>query len=187
MATAVVIQRRWVWSISIRSPARRLRWNAWRPLIAGRLQIRKERQRLNAVRRIMRARVDTARLGVLDAQIAAGGLALRDLQLAGRLCRIGHGGLEGVQRQVAVRAIVGAEAAADAPVLDDDLERVATPNRSDRTADHAERIAALPAGRGDEIFVEAQAFTYQPRHAVVRIGASAHALIATRALFQIEQ
>ena len=87
---------------------------------------------------------------------------------------------------VAVGTVVGAQAAADAPVFDDDLQRVAPPDRADRTADHAERVATLAAGSGDQIFVEAQAFADQAADAVVSIGAGADALIAARALLQIE-
>ena len=80
-----------------------------------------------AMRRIVRARVHAARLGVLHAQVATR-----------RLLPV----TERMQVQVAVRAVADAEAAADAPVLDDDLHRAAPADRPDRTAHHAERIPA---------------------------------------------
>ena len=93
---------------------------------------------------------------------------------------------ERMQVDVAVGAVVRAQAAADAPVFDDDLERVAAADRADRAADHAQRIAALAAGSGDQVFVEAQTFADQAGDAVVGIGASAYALIAARAALQVE-
>ena len=91
-----------------------------------------------------------------------------------------------MQVDVAVRAVLGAQAAADAPVLDDHFERIAAADGAHRTAHHAQRIAAMPAGRGDQIFVEALAFADQPGDAVVRIGAGAYAGIAARAALQIQ-
>ncbi len=82
--------------------------------------------------------------------------------------------------------IVGAQAAADAPVFDNDFQRIAPPDRADGAADHAEWIAALPARGRHQVFVEAQAFAHQAAHAVVCIGAGAYALIAARAAFQVE-
>ena len=43
----------------------------------------------------------------------------------------------------------------------------------------------MAAGSRHQKFVEAQAFADQPRDAVVRVGAGAHAVIAARAAFQI--
>src|SRR5581483_6419897 len=91
-----------------------------------------------------------------------------------------------MQRDVAVRTVARAESAADAPVLDDHLERVATADRADGAADHAQRIAALPARGRDEVLVEPEAVADEPRDAVVRVGAGADALVAARALLEIE-
>src|SRR5688572_369504 len=91
-----------------------------------------------------------------------------------------------MHRDVSVRAIARAQAATDAPVLDDDLERVPPPNRSDRTPDHAQRIAALAARRRNQVFVEPQTLADKTRHAVVRIGARVDTFIAARALLEIE-
>ena len=62
---------------------------------------------------------------------------------------------------IAVRAVLGAQAAADAPVLDDHFQRIAPPDGAHRAAHHAQRIAALAAGGRHQILVEAQAFADQ--------------------------
>src|SRR5712664_1390772 len=87
---------------------------------------------------------------------------------------------------VAVGTILGAEAAADAPIFDDDFERISPSNRTDRAADHAERVAALAATRGDEILIEAQAIADETRDAVVCVSASVDAGVAARAIVQIQ-
>ena len=55
---------------------------------------------------------------------------------------------------VAVGAILGTEAAADAPILDYNLKRIAAANRAHRAAHHAERIFALAARRRYKIIFE---------------------------------
>ena len=52
----------------------------------------------------------------------------------------------------------------------------AAPDRAHRAADHAQRVAALAAGGGDQVLVEAQPFADQARDAIVRVGAGAYAL-----------
>src|SRR5208282_1185042 len=88
---------------------------------------------------------------------------------------------------VAVGAILGAESAADAPIFDYNLKRIAAANRAHRAADHAERILALAARRGDKIIFETQPLADQASDAIVSIGVGAHARVATRATLQIEQ
>src|SRR5580658_10858169 len=88
---------------------------------------------------------------------------------------------------VAVGTILGAESAADAPIFDYNLQRIAAANRAHRAAHHAERILALAARRGDKILFETQPLAYQAGDAVVSIGAGAHASVATCATLQIEQ
>src|SRR5687768_3109441 len=121
-----MIQRRWEVSISIGRPS---------------LGDSEELQRLDAMERVVRAGIHARGLRVVAAEIARRGL-LADHRLApaGVLGILAlHG--ERVQVDVAVRALVGAEAAADAPVLDDDLERVLmAADRADRAAHHAERV-----------------------------------------------
>src|SRR5947208_4191238 len=146
-----------------------------------------ERERLDAVRGVVRARIHAARLRMFHAQIATGRLLPGRRDHPVRLLRIGDLDLERVQVEVAVRTIPNAEAATDAPVLDDDLHRVAAPDRSHGAANHAERIAARATRGRDEVLVESQPFTNQTRHAVVRVRTRAHALIATRALLQVQQ
>src|SRR2546423_6933681 len=104
-----------------------------------------ERERLDAVRGVVRTGVDAARLGVLHAEIAAGRLLLRGRNHARRPLRIRHLDGERVEVEIAVRAVSYAQAAADTPILDDDFHRVAAPDRADRTPDHAQGIAARAA------------------------------------------
>src|SRR4051812_16491733 len=104
------------------------------------------------MRGIMRTCVDAARLGAVSAEVAGCGLLLGDgcffrryfwqCQAARR--RI-HGHLERMHADIAVRAVLRAQPAANAPILDDDFERITTADRTYRTPDHAQRIAALTA------------------------------------------
>src|SRR5205085_1850759 len=81
--------------------------------------------RLDAVRGVMRARVDATRLCLLHAEIAARRLVPRARDQAPGLRRIGDLHRERVQIQIAIRTAADAEAAPDAPVLDGDFHRVA--------------------------------------------------------------
>ena len=90
---------------------------------------------------------------------------------------------EWMQVDISIRTIARAEPTADAPIFDDDFQRIAPANRADRAADHAEGIAALAAACGDEKMIEAETIANETRHAVVRVGASVHAGIAPRAVF----
>src|SRR5207247_2631806 len=87
-------------------------------------------------------------------------------------------GRERVHVDVAVGTVLGALAAADAPVLDDDLARLAPADRADRAADHAVRVEARPARRRHQVVAEAQPLADQARHAVVRVGARLRTLVA---------
>src|ERR1019366_2353093 len=101
---------------------------------------------LHAMRRVMRAGVYAAGLGLIAAEVAGRGLLLRHLgALAGRS---GLRHLERMDRDVAVRTIIGAQAAADTPVFDNDFERLPPPDGAYWAADHAQRVAALAAGCG---------------------------------------
>ena len=100
---------------------------------------------MHAMRGVVRAGVHAARLFLVVAQIAGSGLA----DYAGFFGAFLAGGENGqlvahravdaelVQVDVAVRTIVGAESAADAPIFDDDFERILAANGAHRTADHA--------------------------------------------------
>src|SRR5207237_531369 len=59
------------------------------------------------------------------AKIAGGCLLLDDRLLAAGILRIVRKNFEGMQIDIAVGAIPRAEPAADAPILDDDFERIA--------------------------------------------------------------
>ena len=142
--------------------------------------------RVNAVRGIVRAGVDAAWFFQVRAEIARSSFLLDHRLLAASSFRIVNHHFEWVQIDVAVRTILRAEAAADAPILDDDFERITPANRTHGAADHAQWVAALTATGGDEILVEAQAIADEPRDAVVCIGAGIDASIAARAIVQIQ-
>src|SRR5437867_576315 len=105
---------------------------------------------------VVRAGVDAAGLAVHgDAQVAHGRLLLLHRHHApGAVVTLLH---ELVHVDIAVGAILGAVATADAPILDDDLARVPAVDGIDRAADHAVRIEARPARAGDQELVETQA------------------------------
>ena len=88
---------------------------------------------------------------------------------------------------VAVGAKLGAFAAADAPVFDNDLEILLASDRTDRALRHAERVAAGSTGGGDEEMFVAQTIAEQTRDAVVRLGAGADAGIAAGAIVQVDE
>src|SRR5207244_3106225 len=95
-------------------------------------------------------------------------------------------GGDAVHVDITIRAVLRALAAADAPVLDDDLARAAAADRVDRAADHAVRVEARPARAGHQELVEPQPFADQAGDAVVGVGASLGTLIAARTLLQVE-
>src|SRR6185437_2463961 len=146
----------------------------------------KEFARINAMGRVVRARVNAAWFRMLRAEIARSGFLFHDGAGAPRRIRIGdlHG--KRVHVDIAVGTILRAQTATDAPVFNNHFQRIAAPNRTHRTAHHAQRVAALAAGGGYKVFIETQAFANQARDAVVRIGASADASIAARATLEIE-
>ena len=92
----------------------------------------------------------------------------------------------GPHADVAVGAVLFAQAAADAVVFDFDFVPFAAVNGVDRAADQAVGIFARPASAGDQVFTEPQSFALQPRDAAVGVGAGFRAFIATSAAFQIE-
>src|SRR5205814_5707578 len=107
-----MIQLRWDRSISIRRLS---------------LGDSEELQGLDAMQRIVRARVHAGRLGVVTAEVAGGGLLAHHRLAHPRLLGILGVHHERMEVDVAVRALVGAQATADAPVLDDDLQRIRVP------------------------------------------------------------
>src|SRR4029077_10369538 len=93
---------------------------------------------------------------------------------------------DGMQVDVAIGAIVCAQPAPDAPVFDDDFEGIAAADGTDRATDHAQRVSALAAGSGDQIFIEAETLADQSADSIMSVGTCSHALIAAGAAFQIE-
>ena len=81
----------------------------------------------------------------------------------------------------------GAFAAADTPILDDDLERLLSPDRTDWALSHAKRVAAGTTRGGDQESVVVQAVADQPRDTVVGIGAGGHARVAPGAIIEIDE
>src|SRR5580693_6068692 len=148
--------------------------------------LRKERPRVHAVRRIVRARVNAARLLQMRAQIAGGSLLLYYRFLFPRALQVFDHHFERMQINISVRAVPRAQPAADAPILNNYFQRISPPDRSYWTPDHAKRVAALSARSGHQILFEAQAFPHEPCYPVVSVGARVHACVATRAILQIE-
>ena len=107
------------------------------------------------MRGVMWAGIDTTGLFQVRAQIARSRFLFDDGFFEPGSFRIVDHHFERMQIDIAVGAILRAKSAADAPILDDDFERIASSNRADGTADHAKRIAALAAAGGDKILVEA--------------------------------
>src|SRR5260370_24319536 len=113
--------------------------------------------RIDAMRGVVRARVDAARFFQVRAKIARSSFLSDGRFLSAAPLEIVNHHFERMQIYIAVGTILRAQAAADAPIFDNDFQRIAPSNRTDGAADHAERVAALAAPRGHEILVEAQA------------------------------
>ena len=134
------------------------------------------------MRGIMRAGVNAARLFQMRAEIAGSGLLLDDRFLAAGILWIVRQYFKRMQIDIAVGTISRAQTAANAPILDDNFQRIPPANRADRAADHAKRVAALAATGCDEIAVKPQTVPHQTSDAIMRIGARVHASIAARAI-----
>ncbi len=88
---------------------------------------------------------------------------------------------------VAVGTILGTQPATDAVVLDFDFERLAIAmNGVDGASDQAVGVHAGSATACDEELVEPQSVANQPRHAIMRVGASLGAFVTSCASFQVE-
>lgn len=74
---------------------------------------------------------------MIQAQITRGGFELLARDSSTRVGGIIQFNGERVHIDIPVRTIVGALAAADAPILNDHLERIAPANGADRAAHHA--------------------------------------------------
>ena len=141
-----------------------------RPGLADEFALRRDRVAekslpIDALGRVVRTSVDAARGGKLRAKVAGvrfvgGHFLFLNLHLRGRaLCAFDlrlhffhH--LERVHVDVAVGAKLGAFAATDAPIFDDDLEIFFATNGTDRALRHAKRIATRSTcGRDQKMFV----------------------------------
>ena len=136
--------------------------------------------------RIVRAGINTAGFRVVMTKIAGRGLHAHAGHLSSRMRRVVEVYRKWMQVDVAIGAAVGAQAAPDAPVLDDDFEGVTAADGTDRATDHAKRITTLATGGGDQVFVKAQSLAHQAAHSVMGVGTRSYALITAGAAFQIE-
>ena len=113
---------------------------------------------------------------VVGAGVDAAGIVFGPDQIAAQIAGGRHPSLRLlVHRDVAVGTVRGAEPAADAVVLNHDLDgagmifpRLAV-NRIDGTTDEAVGVEAGAAGAGHEIILEPQPLADQPRNAFVRV------------------
>ena len=135
---------------------------------------------------IVRASVDTVWLVVIGAEIAGRRFGCYLGDFLARTRRIINGHLNGLHVDVAVRAIIGTEAAADAPVLNGDFQAVAATNRANRASDHAQGIFTLPAGGSHEVVIETQTVSDQATDPIMGVCAGTNTLIATGAFVQIQ-
>jgi len=85
-----------------------------------------------------------------------------------------------------IGTLIDATIAADAPILDDDLPRVLTPNRAHRTAHHTQRVIARSACAGDQIVVEARPYSREPTHSVVTLSTRIDTGITSSAGIQVD-
>ena len=137
---------------------------------------------IHTVGRIVRTGVDAAWLLEIVAEVAGGGFA--DLAVVSGIRAIT---VELVDGDVAVGAVRGAEAAADAPVFNDDFERVAAADAPDWDSQ--------PCRAGSRHWRQDVATRYLSKrtpsrrrrgNAVVRLRARLHALIAPRTFLEVE-
>jgi hypothetical protein len=96
----------------------------------------KKCSRVNAVCSVMRARINTTRLLQMRAQIARRGLLLNHSLLSPRPLQVLHHHIEWMQIDISIRTIPRAQAATDAPILNNDFQRIPAANRAHGTAHH---------------------------------------------------
>src|SRR5690348_15394435 len=105
-------------------PATHGRWVRSIRMVVSGDHVLKELIRIHTMRGVVRTGIYTARLSVLRAEVAGRGfLARHHRSLAGRAWIIDRH-FERMQRDVAVGAVFRTQTAADAPVFDDDFERL---------------------------------------------------------------
>src|SRR5258708_38578624 len=140
---------------------------------------------VHAMRRIMWTSVHTTRLLMIVAEVAGSRFLSGTSNHAPRMVRIVEFDREGMQVDIPVGTIVGAQPAADTPIFNDYFQSVPPPDRTDGAANHAQRIAALAARCRHQVLIESQPLAYQPAYALMSIRARSHALVATGTLLQI--
>lgn len=133
------------------------------------------------MRGVVGAGVNTTGLRQIGTQIARGGFLFYYCSGAAGVIGIFVHHLKGMQIDVSVWAIARAETAADAPIFNDDFQRIAATNGAYWAAHHAERITALAATGGNQILLKAQAIANEPRDTIVSVRAGVDASVATRA------
>jgi len=138
------------------------------------------------MRGIVRAGVDAAGLFQMRAEIAGSSFLLDDGFLAAGIFEVVEANIEGMEIDVAIGAVARTQAAADAPIFNDDFERIAAADGANGAADHTEGIAALTAGGGNKEIFETQAVADEAGDTVVGIGAGIYAGVAARAFLQVE-
>ena len=127
-------------------------------------------------------------------RLVTGHFLLFDLDLRRRAClRRFHFGahfpndFERMHVDVPVRAKLGALAATDAPIFNNDLEIFLASDRTNRALRHAERVPTRSTSGGNEEMIVAQTIPEQARHAIVRLGTGADAGIAARTIVQVDE
>ena len=129
------------------------------------------------------------------AKIAVGGLKLADDVSSPDALRVGHCNRISFVRyheNAAVGAVLGAQSASDAMVLDHDLKVLASMNGVDGTSDHAMWIRAGPAGGCDHEIIQASSGSKQARdrntvgRRPVLLDTALGAGVAPRAFIQVE-
>src|SRR4029077_11152474 len=104
-----------------------------------------EGARVDAMGGVVGTGIDATGFLQVGAEIAGRGFLFDDGFLAAGMVGIFGDDFEGMEIDVAVRAVARAKAATDTPVFDDDFEGIAAADGTDRTTDHAQRIPALAA------------------------------------------
>jgi hypothetical protein len=132
-------------------------------------QASKEFSRFHSVSRVVRTSINAAWLRKVGTKIARRRLLLDHRFLPA--LRIGQirGYVETMHVDIAVGAILSAEAAANAPIFDNHFQRIPAADRAHGATDHAKRIEALAAGSGNQVVIETKSLSNEPRHSVMSV------------------
>ena len=134
---------------------------------------------------VMGTSIHAARLLLVETEIAGGCLGVDFRDFLSRMHKIIYLHIKRMHVDVAIRAGVGTETAADTPILNDNLQTVTSADGTYGAADHAQRIFAVAAGCSDEILIPAQPIANQSADALVGVSAGADALVASSTAFEI--